>query len=223
MPAGTVLREVVVGRNSRLWQALSANPLLAGRFRIALSHTEVSGFRFQPGDRVWVFSYSGKPEQNSRLLDEIASRDVAELVYLASSSAIVGSMTACYRYPYVKYLAERHCLGLPRGRVLVIGQVYESEDELPAGLSAATSIQELAGFMAAPSWPASSARVELFRMIERGFSGRFERLLFAIYDGMLGAAGSFPCVLRPVDAILRLAGFRWYGYVRLSNKLRSRP
>ncbi|MFT3859346.1 MAG: hypothetical protein QM742_18190 [Aquabacterium sp.] len=218
------MREVVLGRSARIWQAIAREPGIAERFQHALGHAELASFAFTPEDRVWVFAYSRVPAENSTMLRRLKEAGVAEIVYITSSSTIIAPLTDCYEYPRAKKQAEDEAVALPQARVLTLGLVVEREDELPAGSNAATTIAEIARFMLTPAWPvAQGRRAHLLRIVQRPFhgplGGAVERALYGLYGAMMSVAGRHPCVLRPVDLVLRVLGMRWYGYTFLSNRL----
>ncbi len=213
---------VLIGRNSRLWQVASRNTGVAKSFRAAISHAELDAFQFLPDDRVWVFAYSRVEADNEALLEQLRQTGVREVVYLGSSSAIVNDVTSCYEYPRVKSRAERAAQRLVNARVVILGQVYQSLTELPAGRSLATSQQELEQFLIEPRFPQEPVRRQvLAEMLERPFGSPMERWAYRSYGILQALSGRWPCVLRPVDLLLRAVGFRWYGYVYLSNRLWS--
>lgn len=214
------MREIFVGRNSKVWQGLAPR-LAASQFDcVAIGHRDLSAFAFKALDRVWVLSYSRLAEENAALIARVNEAGVAQVVYLSSSSVIVGRRTRCYEYPRVKHLAEQAVLALPHGKVLTVGLVYDHSDELPHGPNVATSLDELAAFVCAPHWPDAEGRAKhLFRAVNQPFSGAMERWAYQAYGVLLSVCGSFPCALRPLDVVLRAAGARWYGYVYLSNRL----
>lgn len=214
------MRDIFVGRNSKVWQGLAAR-LAASRFDcIAIGHRDTPAFDFAALDRVWVLSYSRLAKENAALIARLNDAGVAQVVYLSSSSVIVCQRTRCYEYPCVKQSAEQAVLALSHGKVLTVGLVYAQSDELPRGPNVATSLDELAAFIRAPHWPDAEGRAKhLFRAVSRPFSGVMERCAYRAYGALLSVCGSFPCALRPLDVLLRAAGARWYGYVYLSNRL----
>ena len=213
-------REVFIGRNSKVWQGLSLR-LAAVPFEcVAIGHLDVAGFAFTARDRVWLLSYSRLTEENAALIARINKAGVAQIVYLSSSSVIVGERTRCYEYPRVKQLAQQEVMALSNGKVLTVGLVYGKTDELPRGPNVATSLDDLAAFIRAPDWPDDVGRGKyLFRTVTRPFSSVLERVAYQTYGALMSVSGSFPCALRPLDVLLRAAGARWYGYVYLSNRL----
>src|SRR5262245_38525884 len=124
MTAQTSVREVVIGRHSRIWQEAVRDPNVAARFTVAISHVDVAGFAFSPADRVWVFAYSRVPAENLRLLAALEAAAVREVVYVSSASTIVLKVTRCYEYPRVKHLAEQEAQRRVAARILTIGLVY---------------------------------------------------------------------------------------------------
>lgn len=220
MSSPTPVRDVFVGSHSKVWAALSRHLGAARMPAHAIGHRDVAGFAFEPHDRVWVLSYSRLPTENAALLDALHRAGVGEIVYVSSSSAIVSSRTACYEYPRVKLRAELDALALPNARVLTVGLMYEEPALLPGGADVATSYGELAAFVAAPDWPENTGRRKrLFRVVHRPITGAVERRTYAVYGRLLQWCGRYPCLLRPLDVVLRAFGVRWYGYVYLSNSL----
>ena len=217
--AQAALREVVVGRNSTIWRELLDRKLAPVTFAIALSHREAAGFPFTASDRVWVFSYSISQEDNDALLKTIQAGKPAEVVYVSSATTNIAARVTCYRYPCAKLLAEQSARRLTNARILTLGVMYHDAAELPGGETIATGYGELAQFLRHPRWPEDrSQRVLLFSRVRRPFSSRIEKHLFAAYGVAITLCSPWPCVLRPVDSALRLMGYRWYGYVYLSNR-----
>jgi hypothetical protein len=213
-------RELVLGRSSTVWRRLSVEPSLAERVGAAIGHHDLATFEFTPADRVWVLSYSRDPRENSAMLQRLGAAGVREIVYVSSASTIVAQRTRCYEYPRVKLQAEQEALALPQARLLTIGLMHDSVDELPSGTNIATRYSELAAFMLQPDWPDIGGRgKQLFHVEQRPFGSAIERAACTTYTSLLMASGSRPCLLRPLDLILRLLGWRWYGYTCLSNRL----
>ncbi len=214
------MREVVLGSGAKIWRLIAQEPGIAARFLNALRHKDLASFAFTPEDRVWVFAYSTEPSENSAMLERLKAAGVAEIVYISSSSTIVSSRTNCYAYPRAKKLAEDQAQALPNGKVVTLGLVVEREDELPAGDNAAVTIAEIAAFMLNPVWSVEQGkRAHLLRVVRRPFGGGLERGLHGLYAGLMGVFSTHPCLLRPLDLVLRTLGMRWYGYTFLSNRL----
>jgi hypothetical protein len=212
-------REIILGSGSKVWQRLQALPGMAARFNLALSHRELSQFAFTPNDRVWVFSYSRLPQENSAMLARLKAAGVREIVYLSSSSVIVEQRTRCWEYPRVKAAAQAEVQALPQGRVLTVGLVHGQPGELPSGPQIATTHAELAAFMLAPEWPVNGRAKHLLGAVERPWRHALDAPLHACYGALQTLCGPWPCLLRPLDLALRTLGLRWYGYTYLSTRL----
>jgi hypothetical protein len=214
------VREVVVGRNSKIWRVATRNAEVASRFTRAIGHADVERFGFTPEDRVWIFSYSRVPGENLRLLAQLQGAAVREVVYVSSASTIVTKLTRCYEYPRVKEHAENEARRRLGARVLTLGLVYAEFSELAAGANVATSQAMLEHFLLVPTWPEREGEpVRLFEVVHRPFSSQLEALLYRGYGALQWAVRGWPCILRPLDYVLRAAGIRWYGYIHLSNRL----
>lgn len=214
------MREVVLGRNSKVWRALSRLPGVSDTFEHVIGHLQLDRFEFTRQDRVWVLSHSRDPRENSRMLQRLLDSPVEQVVYISSASTIVLNVTRCYSYPLTKGLAEDRVLRDARGRVLTIGLVYEDAAELPSGRCVATHVEELARFMKSPKWgDRNDATTQLFRLVDRPFRSSLEHVAYRVYGSLISRLDRYACLLRPFDAALRLLGYRWYGYTFLSNRL----
>lgn len=214
------MREVVLGRSAKIWQAINKRPGVTERFQHAIGHAQLATFAFTPEDRVWVLAYSRNPQENTAMLARLKQAGVAEVVYISSSSTIIAPLTNCYEYPRAKKQAEDEAAALPNGRVLTLGLVVEHESELPAGANAAITIDEIARFMLAPYWPIDQGRrAHLLRIVHRPFRHGFERMMYGLYGALMRPLQRKPCLLRPLDLVLRILNMRWYGYTYLSNQL----
>jgi hypothetical protein len=212
-------RQIVIGRNSKIWSVLTQQGLLDTQIYQAIGHRELSEFQFVPQDTVWVFSYSRNPTENDALLLHLANLKLARVVYVTSASTNVATITNCYQYPLVKSQAHLTAIKICKANILSIGLFYTQETELPCGTTAATSAQELAEFMSAPSWDHQVEFTRLFTPVTRPFKSRLEERLYVSYGKLQTLCGSYPCLLRPYDLVLRTLNMRWYGYLYLSNKL----
>ena len=213
-------RIVVVGRNSKVWKALSSSSHLNDITVCAVGHGQLEEFVFQPGDCVWIFAYSRSHGENLALFKKLAAYNFIDVTYISSAATNVCTITRCYTYPTIKFQAAEKAKQLCSARVVTIGWFYSALEELPAGRTAATSVNELAKLMRS-SYKIDKTDVNLFHMVERPFRSETERLLYQFYGKLLTAAGRFPCLLRPVDFFLRMFNMRWYGYLYLSNRLWS--
>jgi hypothetical protein len=211
-------REIVIGRNSKVWKAAMARAEIASGFPIALGHRDVASFEFLTSDRVWVFSYSRVPAENRALLAVLATAGVSEIFYVSSATTNVVARTRCYEYPRVKWQAEEEALKIG-ARILTLGIVVNSTAELPAGVNIVTLQSRLNEFLLNPEPLRSGARKLLFELVATPFSRKWEEAVFSMYSWLQWQLRSWPCLLRPVDLVLRALGIRWYGYVNLSNRL----
>jgi hypothetical protein len=208
-------RLVVVGRNSTVWRRVRK---LVDTMTLELSHNEVERASIDPDDVVWILAYGRHDKENERLFTALSSHGVRNMVYISSATAPVGAKYPCYSYPRSKLRAERLAVDMLSAHVVRLGIVYENEEELPGGRSLATKISSIADAMRV------SLRVgphavppELFELHVRPFGSRIERRLYDSY-GRLICSLPTPCLLRPLDLAFRIIGWRWYGYVYLSNR-----
>lgn len=217
MPAGSG-RNIVLGKNSAVWRSLCTDPRLASGF-VAIGHAELNSFAFTPGDRVWVLAYARDFEANRAMFDRLSAAAGITVVYVSTATANIDAVTNCYQYPRIKRQCEVLSRSMLNARIVTIGVVYGDKTELPGGTTIATSLGEIADFMVRPRFADDpDAATLLFSPINRPFSGPLERTAHASY-GWLQRRVGWPCLLRPIDIVLRALGWRWYGYLYLSNRL----
>lgn len=214
-------RDIIIGAGSRVWRAVAPGLGAQGARFIALPHTQVAAHHFGPRDRIWIMAYSRRPEDNLKLFTQLRHvAPTADFVYITSSACIATTVTRCYGYPRVKQQATEAARRLLDARVLTLGLVYGELDELPRGTHVATSLQQLCAFLLSPSWPGETNReARLFSVVTRPFANAAEAALQRTYVRLQQACGRWPCLLRPLDVLLRGVGIRWYGYTALSNRL----
>lgn len=215
MTCETKWRLVVVGRNAQIWQWL--------RERIAvdvveLSHTELGTAEFTPADVVWIFSYSRKTDQNRSMFDTLARSNAKSIVYVSSATTNIAPDFRCYTYPAAKLAAENLAISILGARIVRLGVVYRSLDDLPNGYVATTSVGSLTEAMETTfKHGVDTVPRHLFEMVDRPFRSRAEHFAYRFY-GALMALLPVPCMLRPLDALFRSIGWKWYGYLYLSNR-----
>jgi hypothetical protein len=220
MTGETPQREVIIGRNSKVWRSLSRSPTLAARVTAAIGHSDITSFPFTSADRVWVFAYSRHPEENSKLLITLERAAVREVVYVSTATTIVTRLTDCYQYPRVKQAAESEARLRLNARILTLGLVVADLQAVPPGRHMVTLENCIEQFMLEPRWPHEEGRtMRLFERVEVPFVRVWEAGLHRTYDRLQWILRRWPCVLRPLDLILRVVGIRWYGYVNLSDRL----
>jgi hypothetical protein len=213
-------RIVILGKNSKVWTLLKKSNFLAELPIFSIGHGDVGDFEFLPLDQIWVLSYSRVPSENYYLLKKLSNINNISVFYVSSASININSITQCYNYPKIKQQAQEDAVRLCNARIITIGWFYGAVTELPSGLTAATSVHQLAVAIR-NIYNNLEQPVNLFRMVDRPFLTSFEKKLYVLYGQLIKRCGRFPCLLRPIDFVLRLVGIRWYGYLYLSNKLWS--
>ncbi|RYY22807.1 MAG: hypothetical protein EOP62_22170 [Sphingomonadales bacterium] len=218
-PSPGAARLVVIGGNSVLWSRIADRILAQRPDSLAIGHRDIDGLRLSAGDRIWIFSYAPDEDANRWLFDRVKALGAGRHVYLSSATANIADEIHCYRYPRVKAVGERDAARILDATPVRIGLIHDDPAELPAGTSAATRLDDLVAAMLAPDDLPDRAggAVPLYRLVERPFASALEHAAYRSYDTLLRLCGRHPCLLRPIDLLLRSVGWRWYGYFRLSN------
>ena len=208
---------MIIGRNAKIWTRLTTYPAL--RNAIALGHKDVASFEGVAGDVVWILSYAREPAQNTALFRMLKKRLSADtrVLYVSTATANVAHFTGCYTYPRVKQLAEEDAEKILGATIVRIGLVHDVSEELPGGHSAVTSVTQLAEAIAGP--PPQEALLRLYKMHSKPFGSHLESNAYRVYGALQRLVGRYPCMLRPLDVLLRTLGWRWYGYLYLSNRM----
>ena len=209
----------IIGRNSRVWRQLCDHSALKNIQICALSYDEVPSHSFERDDIVWILSYSKSEGENRSLLSLLREKGVRRSFYVSTATAVVAKITNCYRYPSVKAQAEADAASLLNAQIVRIGLFYKDEAKLPSGINAVTSADTLAVAMSESAFKRGGVITQLFVPLRRPFESRLEERVYQFYGAALKICGRHPCLLRPLDLLLKLVGFRWYGYVYLANGL----
>lgn len=214
-------RIVIIGRNSALWSRIADRVLAKRPDTLAVSHRDIATLQLGETDVVWIFSYSADAAANHRLFEQIAMSKAGKHIYVSSATANLADRITCYRYPAVKRDGEKGAARILRATIIRIGLIYDELTELPSGTSAATRLDDLVATMTetGEAKTATGEAILHYEILDRPFGSRAERSAFRFYGVLIRLCGSRPCLLRPVDLLLRFIGWRWYGYFRLSNDL----
>ena len=212
------MRRVLIGKNARVWQLLARDPVIIHRFGPAIGHREVADFPFEPDDEVWVLSYSRIVAENEALVSSLQKATIGRVVYFSSATTNIVPKIECYTYPRVKALAALDASTRLGAVVVLLGMVHETTEELPGGTTAAIGMDELRSFFSSFE-TGDEQEIRLFSLVGKPFANSFENALFQLYGQMQHLLGRWPCLLRPLDILLRAMGYRWYGYVNASNRL----
>jgi len=214
------MRNIIIGRNSKVWTEIGLRKNELSGIWEAISHSDIKEFEFLEGDRIWILAYSMIAAENISMLDTLRSCDLNDFVYISSASTNVCDYTDCYRYPRLKREAANYAKKHLHAKILTIGLVVKDFEALPAGTTCATTVGLFFDFLNNySSSHLGENETFLFEMIERSFKTKFEENLYNLYGTMQNFSLSFPCLLRPIDLALKLMGYRWYGYLYMSNRL----
>lgn len=214
-------RLVVIGKNSILWSRIGDRVRSRHLNTLAVGHRDLASVRLNASDRIWIFSYAQDVNENAALFDVIAAQGGSNCYYLSSATANIADNVRCYRYPLVKRAGELDA-ELRLGAIPVrIGLIHDNTNELPAGNSAVTQLDLLIEAMISDDvdFARCGSLIQLYTLESKLFSSAMERFAYIWYGKLLRACGSYPCVLRPLDVVLKLFGWRWYGYFRMSNDI----
>jgi hypothetical protein len=215
----TKMRDVVIGKNSKLWRAMADRTDIQPLGITALGHGDLDRQTTLNGARVWVFSYSRMPAENAAMFQRLKILQASEVVYISTATANVAALTKCYSYPTVKALAEQQVVSILGAKIVRIGVVHSDEATLPAGTTAVTPLDELCALMSDPKPLNATGPLNLFRLKNKPFTSTLEAAVFKIYGALIRICAPWPCLLRPLDVLCRAVGWNWYGYLYLSNRL----
>lgn len=212
------IRNIIIGKNSKVWKWLkSIDSELNDSSYIAISNIDIENFDFKESDLVWIFSYSIKTEGNRKLINRLSTTKAKKFVYVTSATTVILDKIKCYKYPKVKYEAEVLAQKKLGAKKLSIGIVYQNTTDLPSGINIVTKIEDIAQFIKHPVWDTNDANY-LFTSYEQPFKSKLEKVCYNIYNNLMTIFSKNPCILRPIDLLLKIAGYNWYGYVYKSNK-----
>lgn len=210
---------LVIGKNSTLWKTLIVNSKLEQAGFTAVGHRDLADLGSLQDTEVWVFSYSRLTEENRQLFEKLKNKGANEVIYLSTATVNVAEKTSCYSYPRAKHQAELLAQNMLGAKIFRIGVVYTDPSTLPGGKTAATFIPELARFMSVTPWQEIAPLQNFFKRSENPFQSGIEARTYDLYGKLLKISRAWPCLLRPLDVLCRVLGWRWYGYLYMSNSL----
>lgn len=210
----------VVGARSRLWRRIEDRYPDILKSVTPVGHADAASLAFNARDTVIIMSYAPSYAGNIALFDMLKARGAKNVIYLSTATANIADLIGCYRYPRIKRHAERDAVRILGARIVRIGLVYEEQDELPSGPIACTNLDTVRALLHGELLLAdNTSPVALYEVLIRSFGSDLEGRAYKVYSRIHQFCSPFPCLTRPFDALIRLAGWRWYGYLFLSNQL----
>jgi hypothetical protein len=212
---------LIIGKNSKIWNKIKKD-IKKNRVITEISHDQLRFLKKQKRfDEIWIFGYSINVNENYDLLHSAVSIKYKKCFYFSSKTTNICQVTKDYKYPMIKKISEDFLKRYNNTYIVRLGLVYGKTSDIPGGGSYVTSYKEIIKFINQDKrriW--YNKDIDLAKLIIKNFSSEFERAVYKLY-GLILMSGLFrPILLRPIDLILRLIGWRWYGYFYLSNNIR---
>ena len=210
------MRKIIIGKNSNLYKNYK-NDFLSF-FDFAISHNEIASFHFLPNDFIFVLSYPRSISGIKKMVILMKQLKNNKILLLSTCSAILNNITSCYYYPKIKFLQEKYFSKTFHNLIIFrVGTVIRKNDyDNYYGLCV---INDKVFFRMIREFIKRNPKEQLVTRFDiLDFKGSFfESHLYDIYCRLIFSLIPFPCILRPLDVILRLFNIRWYGYGALTK------
>lgn len=212
------MRKIIIGKNSNLYKEFRYE--FDDIFDLAISHKDLQNFGTKKTDIYFILSYGQSEKEMSQLLNEIKKIKHNNVILLSTSAVIVSKYSQCYSYPRLKMMQENFFIKKMSnfiiyrvGTVLRKNNLYQNRGTcvLNSNLFFKTLKKLLSGEFV-------SQVVQEYEFVEIK-KNTFESIIYLIYTVTIRLFYRFPCVLRPIDLMLKILNYPWYGYGTLSLKL----
>jgi hypothetical protein len=202
-----IKKELIVGCNSSVVKGLNLDP---HKYTL-VSHQDINSFSLNGRYlRAIVFSHSKIVHNNIELLNNL-TRYADDIVYISTTSTDYAKAGFDYAYPKTKLEIETYIKTSDLFKsvvILYLGIVIKNfEDWSFAGTYKITEYDQILKiFQNLPT----SGEIECFKLARIEPKNKTELLLYKIYSSLYGIHTWR--LLRPLDFILKIFGYRWYGY-----------
>jgi len=212
------MRKIIIGKNSNLYKEFKKE--FDEIFDLAISHKDLHNFVIKKTDIYFILSYGQSEKEMSQLLSEVIKIKQNNVILLSTTAIIVSKYSKCYAYPKLKMMQENffsakmsNFIIYRVGTVLRKNNLYHNRGTcvLNSDLFFRTLKKLLSG-----EFVCQVVEEYEFVRIEKN---TLESIIYFIYTVTIRLFYKFPCVLRPIDLILKILNYRWYGYGALSLKL----
>lgn len=210
------MRKIIIGKNSKLYKNYKNDFLEI--FDLAISHKDISSFNFQPNDFILFLSYPRSLSALNKLTSLLTMIKKNKVVLLSTCSIVVNHLTNCYSYPKIKLLQEKYFSKTLHNLIIFrVGTIISKKDYVSyygtCILSDKVFFKTISDFI---NNKLNDQLVTKFDVLD--FKGSlFESFIYKSYCCLIRISIPFPCILRPLDFIVKLFGKPWYGYVALTK------
>jgi hypothetical protein len=213
----------IIGSNSRLYRRCASEISRAFEVR-EFSHLQLCD-QTEFSNPI-IFALAPTIDDNDAMLDMVAKKASGRLIYISSIAAIAAEKGTRYRYPSLKFAGENRCKRYAHLDVTVvrIGLVPDEHGNISGviGKAKVTTLRRLVGAISsiAETRGQVGLRVldatELVVLSDRRW---VVRLVNVMYRGICTAVPlRLMWIIRPIDLLARVVGFRNYGYTYIANE-----
>ena len=209
---------ILIGKNSNLYKNYkdSFNSFVD----IAISASDLESYSFNENDSLIILSYGKSKKSIDLLAYNLSSLNVKFFLLISTCTTVVLEKTKCYAYPAIKQYQERLFVQkLKNVSILSVGTIVdEKADKEHHG----TCITKATVFFKICEDIIRSTQSKKY-LVEYEFSkfsneSSVEYKIFRAYKSLITLL-PLPCLLRPLDILLKYFGCKWYGYGVLTTIL----
>jgi hypothetical protein len=206
------MRYILIGCNSKLYNNFKRNFNKLVQFSI--SHKEIHTFLFRENDIVIVLSYGKNKQKNKEFYKNLSKINVGLFIILSTTSSYLANKIKCYEYPSNKLYIENLAIKLLKRHVVIRAGVIVNR----------RMSEEFQGLIQTPISKLIKTLKELKNirpvkiLINLGQFKDFKNknsieYYFYLKYKLLIHNLKYPCIIRPLDLILKVFfSYKWYGY-----------
>jgi hypothetical protein len=210
------MRIILVGKNSGLYRNFKL--YFDDFIDEAISHNDVHNFKFSKSDVLIILSYSFNTNLQRYFIGLLKKTSVNQIIVFSTVACLVSEKIKCYAYPDLKLQSEKNFRrSIPRTVIFRFGTIIDGQSRYVYRGTYVTEISDVVnGVKSAIKLHLKSKVISIYNFCEFNNKNCFEYLLYQYYYKVISRM-SYPCLLRPLDLILRIVfGYKWYGYGVLS-------
>jgi hypothetical protein len=210
------MRKIIIGKNSKLFKNYSVE--FTERFDFFLSHTDIERFKFESNDCVLLLSYPNSKPQLDIMKNSLLKLTHSKVIILSTCAVIVSKLTNCYFYPKIKLLQEKYVAEVLNNFLIYrVGTIVRERDYNKyigtCVLDSKVFFNELDSFI---KFDFEHRIITSVKTLDFE-GGTIEKFIYKNYCFLISTLSFCPCILRPLDLILRIFGRSWYGYGALTR------
>ncbi|CAM8346238.1 hypothetical protein MCERHM63_00828 [Candidatus Methylopumilus planktonicus] len=210
------MKIILIGKNSGLYRNFKL--YFDGFIDEAISHRDLHKIKFSKSDVLIILSFTFNKNSQDYFINLLKKTSASQVIVFSTAACLVSEKIKCYAYPDFKLQSEKNFMkAIPETVIFRFGTIIDYQSRHFYRGTYVTEISDVVNAIkSAIKLNLKSKVISMYSFCKFTNKNSFEYLLYKFYCKLI-LRMSCPCLLRPLDLILRLVfGYKWYGYGALS-------